>query len=252
MAITLTNIPGIMRANRMPIGATVMESWFSRPVAAFPAYGTTDTSAVTMKWVLGFKRAQEVYDKLIKEKIWVNAAAQKEIKKMLTAKGLLGGATQNFGNLSSPAPTLDSDYINLREVGMSGSTENLDDLDAALGRFTFHVAIAGTVTPLPKSAGHQVEVKEVGIYVRDSYDFDGYQYLGCWNDTKSTVSKNPLASGDTVYNSDFRDWRAKNGRGGDYLIFSDVAKMTLTPADSFVIGPPSAPVVPRWEPGPKW
>ena len=80
MAITLTNIPKIMRANRMPIGAALMESWFLRPVAIKPAYGTTDTSTVKMSWVLGFKRAKEVYDGIVSGKIWANYAAQKVIE----------------------------------------------------------------------------------------------------------------------------------------------------------------------------
>lgn len=250
MAITLTNIPRIMRANRMPIGAKLMDSWFSRPTATAPSYGTTDTTTVTMKWALGFTRAKTVFDDIVNNKVWANNAAQKAIEKKLRAKGLVGSAAQNFGDLTKSPSALDADQINQRVVGMSGMTQSLDDMDAALGNFVFQVVVAGTISP--KGTIHQVDIKEVGIYIRDSYDFEGRQYLGTWNDNPDSVSGNPLASGDTVWNSDFRAWRTANGMGGDYMIYSDLTKLTLTPPDSFVIPVPEAPIkVPR-EYGPKW
>jgi hypothetical protein len=36
-----------------------------------------------------------------------------------------------------------------------------------------------------------------------------------------------------VTNGDFRDWRAQNGHGGDFLVFSDMAITTLSPPDTF-------------------
>lgn len=248
----ITKIPGIMRGNRMPIGAKLMESWFSRPSAIKPAVGTPDTTTVTMSWVLTFKRAKAVYDDIVNNKAWVNKPAQREIEKQLRAKGLVGSVPQNFGNLSrSPVQMeTDKDQVQQRSVGMSDMTQSLDDLDAALANFVFQVMVAGTVSP--KGSIHQVDIKEVGIYVRDSYDFEGRQYLGTWNDTTNTVSRNPLASGDTVWNSTFRDWRTTNGMGGDYMIYSDVTKITLSPPDSFLIPvPPDEIKVPR-EYGPKY
>ena len=50
------------------------------------------------------------------------------------------------------------------------------------------------------------------------------------------------------------EWRIlqKNGMGGDYMIYSDLAKITLSTPDSFVIPvPPIKIEVPR-EYGPKW
>jgi hypothetical protein len=252
MAIVLTNIPRIMRGNRMPIGAKVMESWFSRPRATAPHYGTPDTTTVTLNWALGFARAKSVYDDIINNKAWVNKAAQRVIEKKLRAKSLVGSAPQNFGNLNKSPIQMetDDDQINQRAVGMSDMTQTLDDMDAALANFVFQVVVAGTVSP--KGAIHQVDIKEVGIYIRDSYDFEGFQYLGTWDDTANTVSRSPIASGDTVWNSTFRDWRTANGMGGDYMIYSDVTKITLSPPDSFTIPVPPDPVkVPR-EYGPKW
>ncbi len=125
----------------------------------------------------------------------------------------------------------DPDYVNYRVVSFGFS--DLDDMSAALGNFAFRVLIGGSVAPAPGGAHFQVTITEVGIYIRDSYDFNGDQDLGYWDDTDNSVSMiNPL-SGTKVTNADFRAWRTRNGRGGDFLVFSDVKRTTLRPPDSF-------------------
>ncbi len=42
-------------------------------------------------------------------------------------------------------------------------------------------------------------------------------------------------SGTSVSNEEFRDWRTQNGRGGDFLVFSDVKRMVLNPPDTFYL-----------------
>jgi hypothetical protein len=80
-------------------------------------------------------------------------------------------------------------------------------------------------------------VEKVGFYIRDHYDFNGLQYLGTWTEdrvltkaeTAFTLSlhgqlvlrlkEGPFAA---VTNGDFRDYRDKIGKGGDFIIYSDV------------------------------
>ncbi len=45
---------------------------------------------------------------------------------------------------------------------------------------------------------------------------------------------NPL-SGTSISNASFRDWRAKSGRGGDFLVFSDVKRLKLSTPDQFEV-----------------
>lgn len=241
MSLTLTNIPTIMRANKWPRGADLMDSWFARNVTIAPKYGMPDTTTVTMGWVLSFPRAKEVFDQVLKDKIWANEAARKQIGKMLRAKGLLGPGTRTFGNLGARVDVQDPDYINFRVVGFSAF--DTDDMSASLGNFLFRVVVAGTVTgALPAAKGasapaappsYQVKVTEVGLYVADSYDFNGDQMLGFWNEKKNTMSMiNPFA-GTEVTNADFRAWRTANNKGGDFRVLSDVRRVTLTAADTF-------------------
>jgi hypothetical protein len=97
MAITLTNIPGIMRSKGWANGARLLEIWFSRPSAIAPRYGQPDTSTIRMDtWALTFQRARQVYDQLIRERIWANPPAQREIASMLRRKGLIGRTLVSF------------------------------------------------------------------------------------------------------------------------------------------------------------
>jgi Family of unknown function (DUF6402) len=254
MSLTLTKIPKIMRANGWPQGAKLLETWFSRSTAVAPAYSATVTNVIRMAWVLGFGDARQVYDKLMNELIWANSPSQREITSLLKKKSLLSSQTKvTFGDLSKPAEVIDADYINYRAVSTSLP---LDDLDAALGSFTFRLAVAGTVEPIWSPAkgaaaagkgqqtgkqpakqltGRLVTIKEVGVYVRDSFDFNGDQSLGYWDDSDDSVSVWNMASGDEVTNADFRSWRAKNKKGGDFLVYSDVKRTTLARPSTFTI-----------------
>jgi hypothetical protein len=95
---------------------------------------------------------------------------------------------------------------------------------------------------------YEVEIARVGIYVRDSYDFndkDGSlvsQPLGFWNIGKLTWdvlgNKGSSQYSVPVFNSTFRDWRAQSGRGEDFLVFSDVKKIELGSIDRFRLTSP--------------
>src|SRR5438132_4088193 len=100
-----------------------------RYVAVAPKYGLPDTTTIQMdSWVLTFPRAKKIYDQLMKERIWMNAAAQGEITKLLRRKGLLMPASRAFGNLAQPVQLQDDDYINYRVVSFGLS--DLDDMSA--------------------------------------------------------------------------------------------------------------------------
>ena len=210
--------------------------WFSRAAATAPAYSPPEIRTIKMiTWALTFLRARHVYDDMIRTRIWSNPAARAEIGRMLRRNTLLTStrASMPFGNLSASADQLDPDYVNQRVVSF-GATD-LDDMAVAMGNFAFRVVVAGGVTPNRHSPRHRVTISEIGIYIRDAYDFNGSQCLGFWDDSDNAVSMaNPL-SGTAVSNDDFRAWRSANGRGGDFIIYSDVYRLKLTAPDEFDI-----------------
>ena len=310
----ITRIPGIMRTNGWNNGAALMDEWFANPPNDVPENGTPDTSTIKMdSWVLTFERAKKVYDEMISGKIWFNEAAKNLIVRKLEAAGKFTRKEERFGDLSQPANVLDPGHIQERPVGEWN--DPMDDMYAALGKFTLRMAIEGVVIPqcaprsgasagtglgasataaapqtytvksgdnlatisrshgvttqeliaanpqlsqgghppndinagdvltIPRSRfsqqaptailesceeviGHTVRIDAIGIYVRDSYDFNGIQFLGRWD---IDIWDWPCL----IFNANFSNWRSANGKGGDYLVYSDVKVIHLSPADSF-------------------
>ena len=221
--VAVTDIPGIMDANKWSVGAALMRHWFSLD-AKKPT--TPNETIVKMGWVLGFERAKTVYDKIFSEKQYVNQSAKKEIVAMI--KRTLKGVDGNFCPLNRPASQVESDYINTRQVG--SVFDSPDDLMAALGRFNLRMAVSGYVK------GNCAFITRVGVYVRDSYDFVGDQSLGYWNSRTNYAGKN-FFKGDKVSNASFRDYAKKTGKGADFIVYSDIKITTLDKAEKVVLSP---------------
>jgi len=111
-----------------------------------------------------------------------------------------------------------------------------DGLQTALHAFVFNIAVAGKVTPVAATAQEyiqmvgkaslklQVTIEEVGVYVKDSFDFNGSQFLGWWGPANVPIN-----------NSDFQRWRAENHTGGDFIVYSDVRRTRVNPTDTVTV-----------------
>ena len=95
-----------------------------------------------------------------------------------------------------------------------------------------------------KQEAQIVNITDVGVYVADSYDFDGPQALGIWNEDNNTASMNYLKADEFargreanqyVSNDSFQEWRKANNRGGDFCVFSDIKWTHLDPSTTFAI-----------------
>jgi len=228
--LDVTRLPPVMDAKGWTQGAALMREWFANPTGG----GPPDAKTVSMDWVLGFPRAREVYDTIFKDKIYANKAAQAEIGRLLKRLGKDKGGTFDFAR---PVTDLNPDFdINFRTVG--SDSDPLDSLTAALARFTFRVVVGGKVEREKGKDGapdrFRVSITDVGVHVRDSFDFDGFQPLGCWNVCNNKVER-VFCGGIAVTNADFRDWRVANGRGGDFMVLSDVRSSPLNPPEVFYL-----------------
>jgi len=220
--VVVSDIPRIMRVNGWNKGATLMDHWFA-------GSGTPDKTTITMSWALGYSRAKTVYDKMLSEKVYINDAARKEIVKLAKRQGAYH-TPGPFGSVSGDVETLDPDSIQYRAVG--SLSDPLDDMYAALGKFTFKVLVKGRT----ESAGTNKRcfiIEQIAIYVKDSYDFVGDQSLGYWKSSTNYGGKNPF-KGDKVTNADFR----KHGGGADFKVYSDLKVTNLTPNEKFIAPPP--------------
>ena len=219
--VAVTDIPGIMDANKWPVGAALMRHWLSLDANASAPPNET---IVKMDWVLGFSRAKSVYDKIFSEKQYVNQAARREIDAMI--KRTLKGRDGQFCSLNRPASQVEDDYINTRQVG--SVFDSPDDMMAALGKFNLRMAVSGYVK------GRCAFVTSVGVFVRDSYDFKGDQSLGYWNSRTNYAGKN-MFRGDKVSNANFKEYAKKTGKGADFLVYSDIKITTLQKAEIVVL-----------------
>lgn len=257
MSLTLTNIPRIMYAQGWTKGATLLAKWFRRAATRYPSYTAPDTTTITLDWVLRYPQAKSLYDSIFANRIWANDKARQQLAKRLKTYGKLTGFEEQFDQTQRPVTVLESEYINYRAYGggysgYSGSSgyssyaasgnastqyselvrTGLNDLIAALGAFTYRVVVGGSVVPII-SGGYEVTITKVGVFLRDSFDFEGFQFLGFWDDSLNAVSAvNPFV-GTPVFNSSFRDYRDEHHFGGDFLVFSDMKITHLNPPQRF-------------------
>ena len=133
---------------------------------------------------------------------------------------------------------IEASYVNRVDCG--SALDPLDGLKAALGRWNFFIHVEGKVEVLTQPSGwgrylehfykdYRVSITRVGVHVRDSFDFEGWQPLGCWNAKKKEVGSVFCDGGTSVDNDSFRDWRTVNGRGGDFQLYSDLVITPLSP-----------------------
>ena len=123
-----------------------------------------------------------------------------------------------------PVPEIEAtQYVTYKQVG-NEIFDPEDDMLAALGMFTFRVAVGGTVKKIGSKAC--IYVERIGVYIKDSYDFNGEQILGWWNPETNEGGKNPR-NGQYVGNETFRKYQSETGKGQDFLVFSDIITTCL-------------------------
>lgn len=237
----IPSLPAIMRKGGWTRAATLMQKWLDNPINNDPWRGVPDIDTVRMSWILAFPRAARAYDEMVRNRIWMNEAGRGAIAKRLRGDGLLPGVrngTCKFGPLpGGPASSAfdmtvlhDRFHIQTRRVQQSGLGAPMDELTAALANFAFHVIVAGDVRLIERGRAesrYQVSIRHVGIYARDTYDFNGHGGLphprGFWGCGLGQGETRP-AQGWPLNNEAFRLWRTGHGggRGGDYLVYSDI------------------------------
>lgn len=232
---TITAIPKIMRAKTWLNGATLMERWFTGASAVKPAYATPDLSTVQMDtWVLKFPRANAVFNAMISGKVWSNDQARPLMATRLTSLGLLPARGSICFDLSyKDVIEQHKLHVNFRQVS-SSMWDPLDDMVAALANFSIYVTpLSGEI--VPEAGRARIKLTRLGFHIMDSYDFEGSQDLGYWDEKKNEVSTHFFIGGTPVGNDTFRKWRTDHGRGSDFQVYSDVKIVNLPTPDSVLL-----------------
>ena len=227
-----------------------------------------DTTTVTMHWLMKFPRARMAGRMLLDGNSapdgvppWRNKDALDLILKRLRRDGRFTNQIERFGQGLSVPLLSHHCLLNERPTGTSLTEkigDDLDDLYGALGAYTMRVAGAGYVEPLKDSNGkvtkHRIHLEKIGLFVRDTYEFIGTQGLGLWNFTEvkkgfgylnpdvkieqhcrevdeKDAEKIAQKEGEKLFdveNADFEAYRKKFGKGGDFVIYSDVQWQDVT------------------------
>ena len=244
-AFDIQDIPNVMDKTSRPVSAKMMRHWFAgqsnyslKPEDAtigtdhngqpFPR-SMIDQTIIKLDWVLGFARAKEKYDELVRKSIY-EAKAEKlvhdglrrffrngwpAVLKCADALAECGGDIHrlhpSFQFQFAPVDEGWSPKVALYLKDKLGIAMAPDDLTGALGSFSIYAAIGDFMMNRDGAA----TVKSIYVYVRDSYSFldtgdkkdllarvsdalGASQYLGHWNQNGVYLAPLPLQGDSTA------------------------------------------------------
>jgi hypothetical protein len=166
---------------------------------------------------------------------------------LLNAKNKqLTTASRSFDGLT--AIELDqTTQFNFQPVGATlweKAMDELDDVYGALGTFAIKMAATDVSTYREHTGGFPaIFVREVGLYIRDTYDFrndDGDQPLGYWcrKDVRRPGPIDYIRDVDyidkdgtryfKVTNASFNKYRDTYKKGGDFMVYSTVQRFPVS------------------------
>jgi len=251
--LALSRLPAAMRSMGWGTAAALMQRWFDSPAWQMPeawkekktqpapislGAAQSDQTIVRMDWAMRFERCRKAVE--VAQTRLTTPNAVERLQYLLKKAGWRGDGPFDLGALDMSAPQIDAySQVNFAEFGKF--SDSLDDMYGALGNATLKVGVVGKAftrdDPTTRKARHYFRVEHIGFYIRDNYDFNGLQYLGTWTEdrvlTKAETIFTLTAHGQVVIrlkdgpfaavtNSDYREYRNKTGKGGDFIIYSDV------------------------------
>lgn len=277
----VTDIPPAMDTLGWQQGARFMRKWLTGAAYEMPMdikLGKTSANTLSpgqlltdlpFEWLLNNSdRVQPAIDEKIEKLSVVNEFSDivGRVKHPLDqlSKGLIVLMTRlkRFGVLNEKNRALHNDYFdfsnhsamqledtsqfNLFPVGASKlekATDTLDDVYGALGSFIIKIAATKLRTIANDHGFPAIEIEEIGLYVRDTYDFINVgddQLLGYWSNqgvlrpglVSYFTEPDHIDQGNTHYykvtNDSFNEYRKTWNKGGDFVVFSTVKRYPVS------------------------
>lgn len=213
-----------------------------------------DETTITMDWVMSFPRARRTLAKLIEEDVYKPGSIKTlgDVLRPYRQRGFLIAWNESADFLdyhkkfqfqfASVNATWGQRILSFLDRSLTAEGVP-DDLTGALGSFNLYAAVKfASLQPYPATA----VIHEVFVYVRDPYEFSDEQYLGHWNSEHVAVVpahqlaggwlRCPVIQGDLkaknavlypVTNADYRAWRHRHHRGGDFMIYTKPLSVRL-------------------------
>lgn len=242
--LEITRIPQAMRNMGWVTSARLMERWFSTPAWDMPAQvkssdydkrnldsSRLDDTIVTMAWAMNFERFQKALS-AVNRTSFFTPNGLKELKARLHEWN--GRDPYQLGYYGMPVRSFDA-LCRVNYAAFGDELDTLDDMYGALGFANAKIGVTGTAAVV--DGRRRFYVEHIGTYILDYYDFVGWQYLGTWTrDRVLTKAETVFAETYTgrrvvsykdgpfakVFNEDFRKFRARTGRGSDFVVLSDI------------------------------
>ncbi|UTV57033.1 DUF6402 family protein [Burkholderia arboris] len=283
----LQDVPIAMDKLGWKVSAKLARIWFA---GAAHIYNDDPTSAqplndddVSLDWALKFGSVRRKYEKLLSSDIYsersVRTASditQSFVKKLFFDRN----STFNFNTSSftgNPQKFHMDWQFQLLPIRNLDTLENLapTDLTGALANFNIYTAIGNVEISFEKyfkyeKSGNLYCLNAIGkithiyVYLKDSYSFNGKQYLGHWNKHGVIIAPGSILTGSSapkrnsdidiwsrnlskpvdtrrsfagrfkstdvyfpVYNADYSRWRERHRRGRDFMIYSKPVYLKL-------------------------
>ncbi|WP_373386821.1 DUF6402 family protein [Pseudomonas alcaligenes] len=271
----ITDIPTVMDGLGWSQGARLMRKWFNNPAYEMPAavkVGNVSPSTLSGQQLLTdlpfewlFSSSRRIQDRVeslvsdlqeVREFNGLIGRTKSPLTQLSNGLVVFMNRLKRIGHLDENSCTLhnasedfsglsaiqleETSQFNLIRIGATlweKATDDLDDVYGALGSFVIKVAATKFRTYASDHGFPAIEIEEIGLYVRDTYDFlniDGDQLLGYWN-RPGVIRPGPIEaisspehidrSGSRYFkvtNGAFNKYRQLKNKGGDFLVFSTV------------------------------
>jgi hypothetical protein len=243
----IESIPRAMRHMGWTVSADLMEHWLHGAAWVLPPEWKSKSSpdprtlapahvnqrSVRMSWAMSYGQIKSAVTTL--RGSMANGPARIVLRDRLRTVVWGPQNRVSVGSVQHTAidleKTCQSNYL---EFGANMDT--MDDLYGSIGKGTLKVALIGEATKDSSTGRVTMHVTHAGFYIKDTYDFIDFQYLGTWTKdgvlSKSQMLMNAALEGvalrwgseplGNIYNHDFETYRCRTGFGGDFMIYSDV------------------------------
>ena len=247
----LDEIPDIMDAMNWHTAAKLMRHWFDMDESyvmepelrrgdvnpmSLPRNRYND-DIVKINWLLSqpmwHAAAIDIHNS------WASPKGIVRLVNLLKQSGWKAGKTVPTKLGSSTYSAIECDALSqINRVDVGNKLNRVDGLYGAIGNGTLKIAVVGTA--FNRNGRDFFRVEKTGLYLRDSYDFEGdNEPLGIWSkqrnkclgklDTVAYLSSSlffALQGYVPVFNRDFRRWQEAHKhdkkKGGDFIVYSDV------------------------------